>query len=108
MTCASRIALAAAQRIGVNRRGIAPPDPAEPKKVEARMVQPSIEPSYSTSAFNALLGGALADVEIGFIGDLGAASKALKRFCDCITKPLELLGREEAMIRMGTEHAQVL
>jgi hypothetical protein len=45
----------AARRIGVNRRGIAPPDVAEPEKVDARTVQRSFEPRYSTSAFNAML-----------------------------------------------------
>jgi hypothetical protein len=48
----------AAQRIGVNRRGIAPPDSAEPEKVDAETVQRPFEPRYSTSAFNALLYGA--------------------------------------------------
>ncbi len=38
---------------------MAPPDPAEPEKVDARTVQRSFEPRYSTSAFNALLGGEL-------------------------------------------------
>jgi hypothetical protein len=47
----------AAQRIGVNRRGIAPPELAEPEKVDARTVRRSFEPRYSTSAFNALLCG---------------------------------------------------
>ncbi len=47
----------AAQRIGVNRRGIAPPDSAEPQKVDAGTVQPRFEPRYSTSVFNALLCG---------------------------------------------------
>ena len=41
--------LIAAQRIGVNRRGIAPPEPAEPEKIDARTVQRSFGPRYSTS-----------------------------------------------------------
>lgn len=47
----------AVQRIGANRRGIAPPESAEPKKVDARTVLRSSEPRYSTPVFNALLSG---------------------------------------------------
>ncbi len=48
----------AVQRTGINRRRIAPPASAEPKKFSARTVQRSFELRYSTSAFNALLYGA--------------------------------------------------
>ena len=52
----------AALRIGVNRRGIAPPDSAEPEKVDGRTVQRQLEPRYSMSAFNGMLGGCWTDV----------------------------------------------
>jgi len=46
------------QRIGVNRRGIAPPDFAEPTQVDSKTGQRRFEWHYFTSAFNALLCGA--------------------------------------------------
>jgi hypothetical protein len=55
LTIAQRIELSdlqhtpAAQRIGVQRRGIAPPDSAEPQKVDARTVLLQFEPRYSRS-----------------------------------------------------------
>jgi hypothetical protein len=54
------------------------------------------------------LGGSLSDIEIGFIRNLDPSSRTLKRLSDCIMKPLALLSRKEAMIRMGCHETQII
>jgi hypothetical protein len=91
----------AAQRIGVEWRGMALPDSADPKKADARILRRSLAPRYSTAAFDAMLnacatiereGGCGFRVESSRVGQRDRSILGLNKQADLGTAENDALG----------------